>query len=428
MLITVAVLLCSTTAHAYDFEVDGIYYNIVSLEDLTVEVTRGDNEYRGEIIIPPTVTYKSKVLTVTSIDEYTFQYCSSLTTITIPESVTEIGERAFYCSGITKITIPDNVTSIEGAAFYGCSNLTCIIIGAGITYFENNAFTGCRSLKELYIQDSEGTIGFGCNTSRYNDFGNPYCLAAFYDCPLESVYLDRDIYSKYPYTFPPFENNTSIKFVVIGNNVTTIGEDAFYGCSGLTEITIPDNVTSIEEFAFKGCSGLTNIRPSNNITSIAYATFEGCESLTSIIIPENVTSIESWAFSGCSDLEKIYLMCATPPTVAEENYTNAHFLNTTVYVPQGSLETYQAADTWKDFWDIQEFDATGIEGVNANDIAIEVTANGITLSDADSKTVAIYSANGTRVANIDSYVGEEITLDRGVYIVRVGSKTMKVKL
>lgn len=100
----------------------------------------------------------------------------------------------------------------------------------------------------------------------------------------------------------------------------------------------------------------------------------------------------------------------------------------TLYVPLGSLSAYQTADVWKNFWDIQEFDVTGIDDVNTNDIAIAVTANGIALSDADGKVVAIYSANGALVEKIETYTGEEIVLDKGVYVVCVGNKTIKVRL
>ena len=121
MLIAVATLLFSSTASAYDFEVDGFYYNIISLSDLTVEVTAGDNKYSGEMIIPSTVTYKSKTLTVTSIGYYAFDGCSGLTSVAIPNSVTSIGNYAFDgCSGLTSITIPNSVISIITDAFLFC--------------------------------------------------------------------------------------------------------------------------------------------------------------------------------------------------------------------------------------------------------------------------------------------------------------------
>ena len=113
-------LLCSATASAYDFEVDGIYYKVLSFSDLTVEVTKGDNEYSGEVIIPSTVSYKSKTLTVTSIGGSAFYNCTGLTSIEIPSSVTSIGNYAFDgCSGLTSVTIGNSVTSIGIGAFYG---------------------------------------------------------------------------------------------------------------------------------------------------------------------------------------------------------------------------------------------------------------------------------------------------------------------
>ena len=127
-LTTIAALLCSLTASAHDFEVCGIYYNITSSADLTVSVTyRGSSyssysdEYSGVVTIPSTVTYDSKTYSVTSIGNYAFYNCSSLTSITIPEGVTSIGYYAFYCcSSLASITIPESVTSIGSETFYCC--------------------------------------------------------------------------------------------------------------------------------------------------------------------------------------------------------------------------------------------------------------------------------------------------------------------
>ena len=144
MLITVAMLLCSVVANAYDFEVDGIYYNIHSMPDLTVQITAGENKYSGEVIIPSTVSYKSKTLTVTSIGYEAFYKCDGLTSITIPNSVTSIWQRAFYgCSRLTSITIPNSVTSIGNGAFYGCSGLKSVTIPNSVTSIGDYAFYGC---------------------------------------------------------------------------------------------------------------------------------------------------------------------------------------------------------------------------------------------------------------------------------------------
>ena len=99
-----------------------------------------------------------------------------------------------------------------------------------------------------------------------------------------------------------------------------------------------------------------------------------------------------------------------------------------VYVPKGTLATYQAADTWKNFWDIQEFDVTAIENVEDVTPAFEITSSGIQFTAAEGKVIAIYTANGALVEKIDNYAGEEIILDKGLYIVRVGNETMKIRL
>ena len=228
MLIAVATLLFSATASAYDFEVDGFYYNIISLSDLTVEVTAGDNKYSGELIIPSTVNYKSKTLTVTSIRDDAFwycsgltsvtipnsvtsigtdafSYCSGLTSITIPNSVTSIGYRAFYdCSGLTSIVIPNSVTSIEMYAFYGCSGLTSVTIGNSVTSIGSSAFNGCNSLKELRIEDGTEILSLGYNSTSYK---NP-----FYDCPLETLYLGRDLsYKTGNNEYFPFYKKSTLK-------------------------------------------------------------------------------------------------------------------------------------------------------------------------------------------------------------------------
>ena len=178
LLITIAVLLCSATASAYDFEVDGIYYNILSMSDLAVEVTNGDYEYSGEVIIPETVVYKSKVLKVTSISPYAFYGCEYLTNVVIGNSVTSIGKEAFYyCEGLTNIEIPNSVTSIGEFAFYYCVDLTSIKIPNSVTSIGDNAFNTCRSLKELCIEDGTETLSLGYNKV-YNSI--------FQDCPLET--------------------------------------------------------------------------------------------------------------------------------------------------------------------------------------------------------------------------------------------------
>ena len=166
LLMTIAVLLCSATASAHDFEVDGIYYNVTSTSNSTVEVTYkgsypdGYNEYTGSVVIPSSISYNGKNYSVTSIGYDAFSRCSGLTSITIPNSVTSIGDYAFrFCSSLTSITIPNSVTSIGDYAFTGCNGLTNITIPNSVTSIGKSAFIGCSGLTSITIPNSVTSIG-----------------------------------------------------------------------------------------------------------------------------------------------------------------------------------------------------------------------------------------------------------------------------
>ena len=166
-LLTIVVLLCSISVSAHDFEVDGIYYNITSSADLTVEVTNevgyyGPDAYSGDMTIPENVVYNGSNYKVTGIGTNAFYECAGLTNITIPNSVTSIGASAFSgCSNLTNIAIPNSVTSIGTCAFWGCSSLTDITISNSVTNIDECVFGLCTGLTNITIPNSVTSIGTG---------------------------------------------------------------------------------------------------------------------------------------------------------------------------------------------------------------------------------------------------------------------------
>ena len=188
-----------------------------------------------------------------------FWYCSSLSEIVIPSSVTSIGDSAFYgCNSLSEIVIPSSITSIGDSAFYGCNSLSGIVIPSSVTSICDSAFWGCNSLSEIVIPSSVTSIG---------------------DSAFSCCY--------------------SLSEIVIPSSVTSIGKSAFWGCNSLSEIVIPSSVTSICDWAFWNCRSLSEIVIPSSVTSIGKGAFYVCYSLSEIVIPSSVTSIGDSAFYGC---------------------------------------------------------------------------------------------------------------------------------
>ena len=341
---------------------------------------------------------------VTSIPDYAFANCYELAGVTIGSKVSSIGERAFSsCDALTGITIPNSVTTIGKEAFYFCDNMTDITIGSGITSVADEVFYGCSSLVNVYISDMAAwcRISFAEATSNPLNYANNLYLNgeivtdllipdnitgigayAFYSCgSLERVTIPSTITD---IGYCAFANCTGLTQILVAEEnpkyyndekgvlfnknrtalitapgaitgsytipscVTMIENEAFHGCSKLTDITIPDGVTAIGEYTFYNCTGLTNATIGNNITGLGDYAFGYCSGLADIVIPDSVTDIGFGAFDCCSSLTNIHI----PDSVTTIGHHAFSYCNSLTSVTIGNGVTSIGTGAFEDCSDL----------------------------------------------------------------------------
>lgn len=342
-LITLLISFSATIGlFAYDFEVDGICYNITG--DNTVEVTYKVQyfpSYSGKVNLPETVTNEGRTYSVKAIGDYAFYNCLGLTSVTISEGVTKIGIYAFNnCIGLTSLTISSSISEIGEYVFDGCFSLESIsvvesnevfasidgvlytkdiktlvkcpggksgsfTIPKGVNEIGKHAFYACSNILSVSIPSSVTEIG----------------VRAFGSCTgLESINVDESnevfasidgvLYTKDIKTLIQCPGGKAGVFS-IPEGVTEIGEEAFRVCGDIVSVIIPEGVTSIGNWAFQDCKSLISVTIPDGVVEIGNGAFYGCGSLLSVAIPEGITEIGEYTFYYCSSLNSVLI----PPSV-----------------------------------------------------------------------------------------------------------------
>ena len=414
-ILIVVMTICSFT-FGQKFESEGFYYNVISATTpYQVAVTsqhisypyNDDYIYADNVTIPASVTYEGNTYSVTTIKEYAFGYCSNLTSVVIPNSVMIIEDNAFYhCSGLmqfdvstenlifssdagvlfnkgqetlikypiaklgTSYVIPNTVAIIGSAAFHNCNSLVNVTIPNSVITIESAAFYSCTNLASMAIPSSVTTIAI-------HAFAECWSLTHFEVEEENSSFstVEGVLFNKNQdvlITYPMSKGGVSYSYV-IPNSTTTIGPAAFFHCAGLTSVTIPNSVTTLEEQAFYYCNGLTEIR---------------------------VEAITPPAFGASS------VFASVPRTIP-------------VYVPCESLATYQSAEGWKEFTNIQC--ETGIAEVTTYPYEVFTRNSTLIIKQAEGQSITIFDMMGRTVFQTTATEETNCTLPTaGVYVVRVG--------
>ena len=359
---------------------------------------------------------------VTEIGNYAFSGCSSLQSIDIHDAVKTLGSYAFQncsalksakmgsgieiinkntfssCKSLLEVKIGINVKKINQYAFTGCSKLPSIVIPQSVTEIGNSVFSGCTQLKNVIIENSESELKLGSNSSS----------PLFADCPLDSVYIGRNISYNANYSYSPFYRNTSLRAVKITDKEEEISENEFYGCTNLQRVMIGDGVTTISDYAFSGCQ------------SLKYFTFG-----------TQVKTIGKEAFSDCTSVVEIASKAQTPPTCGTQALDDINKWNCKLFVPAGCIAAYQAADQWKDFFFIEEGIINGIAQVPTKALLIQAADSAINVQGCDDgERIGVYSTNGCLVGTAISQNGAahiDTKLQAGsIAIVKIGNKSVKI--
>lgn len=431
-LLATMLAVAGVTATASEFTVDGIKYNVTDSVAKTVEVIA--NNYQYDITIPETVSPDTITWTVTSIGVSAFKSCDKLYSVTLPNSITTIKNNAFsYSDLLSEVNLSTNLKTIGSYAFQSCDNLSHITLPEGISHIETAAFSS-SALTSIEIPSSiielGGSIFQNCTklkSVKINDGLRMIPNDAFSDCSnLTHVELPQSLISIKTRAF----QSSKIDSIIIPDGVTTIESSAFSFCKYLEHVVLPQKLTTISSSMFKGCTLLKEISLPNDILSIGSSAFESCTNLLSVYIPESTTTLMPSCFFACNSLKEIHLRAKIAPgfyTSTNYPFPNIIAVQTTLYVPKGTLDTYQHTLIWKTFSNIVEEDISVTLNemppiIVGTDIQMELglspcvlylndiqwSSSNKDVATIDNNGIVSAKSKGTTTIKITGIVGEEI--------------------
>lgn len=323
-------------------KVDNIYYqfNETNKTAMVINVLVDETyvySYSGDVVIPATVVYNNKTYTVTSIGRNAFYGCKDLTSVSIPESVTTIGASAFNdCTKLSSIELPTTITSIATKAFYGCRSLISINIPSSLTTIYEATFQGCSGLTSLVIPNSVTKIE------------------------------DR-----------AFCNCSGLAFVSIPESVTTIGKDVFYEC---TSLPIINNIRYADSYLVKVVdSKLESYSIKEGTKWIGNEAFYYCSNMKNITLPSSLKQIGEKSLYQCTHIEKVVCYAPYPPNMSTDCMRERP-KNATLYVPAENISQYNKAwwyGGWGEFF--ENILPIMAEQVSVTEVAVIPLKDGVTI-------------------------------------------------
>ena len=399
--LVVAIVFGFSPAYSEEFMEDGINYRINSSNPMDVSVCRLPNSthYSGDIDIPSSVEHEGVKYTVSGISNWAFENCSEITSISMPQSIVEIGESAFAgCSQLTSLSFPDSINYLEACVCYGCEKLCNLHLPSGIQVIGRSAFNGCKSLEEFVIPDSvkeiDGMVFKNCSGLKKIYWGKSVEKVGgdpFTGCRiLKEVYIS-DISKWCKTNFTSELANPLYQQGIVGG-----GTKLFLNGELLETLFVPNDINIVRKYTFYGYTWLKSIRFPETNMKVEDNAFSECRQLNSVYFGESTIQLGNQVFNHCEDIQYVVSKCREPYMFWDWTFYKPIYGKCTLFIPTGTKEIYASTSGWKNFTRVKETDVDdpglkvslkvfGEGKVSVNDVNVEDNNTIVALYDTDVK-------------------------------------------